>query len=57
MDGSLQLLHDHQTDGRGIDLGRAERVLEYIARVWRRPVTLHTVGDRGEARVVTARRH
>ncbi|HVL74394.1 MAG TPA: SpoVR family protein [Noviherbaspirillum sp.] len=57
VDGSLQLLHDHQTDGRGIDLGRAERVLEYIARVWRRPVTLHTVGDRGEARVVTARRH
>ncbi|HEY4541323.1 MAG TPA: SpoVR family protein [Noviherbaspirillum sp.] len=56
MDGSLQLIHDHQTDGCGIDLQRAERVLEYIGRVWRRPVTLHTVGDRGESRVVTARR-
>lgn len=56
VDGSLQLLHDHQSDGRGVDLARAERVLEYIARVWRRPVTLHTVGERGEARVVTARR-
>jgi stage V sporulation protein R len=56
IDGSLQLVHDHQSDGRGIDLGRAERVLEYIGRVWRRPVTLHTAGERGEARVVTARR-
>lgn len=56
VDGSLQLLHDHQSDGRGLDLGRAERVLEYIGRVWRRPVTLHTVGDRGEARVVTSKR-
>lgn len=56
VDGSLQLVHDHQSDGRGIDLARAERVLEYIGRVWRRPVTLHTVGDRGEARVVTSKR-
>jgi stage V sporulation protein R len=56
LDGSLQLLHDHQSDGRGVDLGRAERVLEYIGRVWRRPVTLHTVGERGEARVVTSKR-
>ena len=56
VDGSLQLVHDHQSDGRGIDLNRAERVLEYIGRIWRRPVTLHTVGDRGEARVVTSKR-
>lgn len=56
VDGSLQLLHDHQSDGRGVDLGRAERVLEYIGRVWHRPVTLHTIGDRGEARVVTSKR-
>ncbi|RJF98492.1 SpoVR family protein [Noviherbaspirillum saxi] len=56
VDGSLQLLHDHQSDGRGIDLSRAERVLEYIGRIWRRPVTLHTIGDRGEARVVTSKR-
>jgi stage V sporulation protein R len=56
VDGSLQLVHDHQSDGRGVDLGRAERVLEYIGKIWRRPVTLHTVGDRGEARVVTSKR-
>jgi stage V sporulation protein R len=56
VDGSLQLVHDHESDGRGIDLQRAERVLEYIGRIWRRPVTLHTVGDRGEARVVTSKR-
>lgn len=56
VDGSLQLLHDHQSDGRGIDLARAERVLEYIGRIWRRPVTLHTIGERGEARVVTSKR-
>ncbi len=56
VDGSLQLTHDHQSDGRGVDLARAERVLEYIGRIWRRPVTLHTVGDRGEARVVTSKR-
>ena len=56
VDGSLQLVHDHQSDGRGVDLNRAERVLEYIGRIWRRPVTLHTVGDRGEARVVTSTR-
>ncbi|HJV51260.1 MAG TPA: SpoVR family protein [Noviherbaspirillum sp.] len=56
VDGSLQLVHDHQSDGRGVDLFRAERVLEYIGKVWRRPVTLHTVGERGEARVVTSKR-
>lgn len=56
MDGSLQLAHDHQSDGRGVDLGRAERVLEYIGKIWRRPVTLHTIGERGEARVVTSKR-
>jgi stage V sporulation protein R len=56
VDGSLQLVHDYQSDGRGVDLPRAERVLEYLGRVWRRPVTLHTVGERGEARVVTSKR-
>jgi stage V sporulation protein R len=56
MDGSLQLVHDHKSDGRGLDISRAERVLEYTGRVWRRPVTLHTVGERGEARVLTSRR-
>jgi len=56
VDGSLQLVHDHHSDGLGLDLARAERVLEYVGRVWRRPVTLHTIGERGEARVVTSRR-
>jgi stage V sporulation protein R len=56
VDGSLQLVHDHQSDGRGVDLLRAERVLEYVGKIWRRPVTLHTVGERGEARVVTSKR-
>src|SRR3546814_16846039 len=34
-DGSLILCHDHATDGRGLDLERAQKVLEYIALVWR----------------------
>ncbi|WP_151447005.1 SpoVR family protein [Lacisediminimonas profundi] len=55
-DGSLELTHDHQSDGRGLDVGRAERVLEYISRVWRRPVTLNTVGYSGNPRVVTSKR-
>lgn len=55
-DGSLELTHDHQGDGRGLDVGRAERVLEYISRVWRRPVTLNTVGYSGNPRVVTSKR-
>jgi stage V sporulation protein R len=43
LDGKLELVHDHVTDGRGLDPERARRVLEYVARVWRRPVTLVTV--------------
>jgi stage V sporulation protein R len=51
-DGTLELEHDHKTDGRGLDLERAEKVLEYIHRVWRRPIALHTVNERGDARTV-----
>jgi stage V sporulation protein R len=51
-DGSLELVHDVAEDGRGLDLPRAERVMEYIARVWRRPVSLHTVGMNGQPRVL-----
>jgi stage V sporulation protein R len=47
-DGTLVLAHDHESDGRGLDLARAARVLEYLHRVWRRPVMLHTVDTRGE---------
>jgi stage V sporulation protein R len=56
IDGSLELAHDHTSDGRGLDLKRAERVLEYIARVWRRPVTLNTIGDSGNTRVLSSGR-
>ena len=42
-DGGLELAHDATTDGRGLDLERAERVLEYMHRVWQRPVHLVTV--------------
>jgi stage V sporulation protein R len=55
-DGSLDLVHDHKSDGRGLDLRRAERVLEYVAKIWRRPVTLLTVGDSGNARLITSKK-
>ncbi|HZQ73375.1 MAG TPA: SpoVR family protein [Burkholderiales bacterium] len=48
-DGSLTLKHDHASDGRGLDVGRARKVLEYVRRVWRRPVRLVTVNERTEA--------
>ena len=51
-DGSLVLRHDHQRDGRGLALEQAEQVLNYIARVWRRPVILHTADFRGTPRVL-----
>lgn len=47
-DGSLGLEHDAATDGRGLDLERADRVLEYIHRVWQRPVRLLTVDQDGD---------
>jgi stage V sporulation protein R len=53
-DGSLELRHEHASDGRGLDLARARRVLEYTRRVWRRPVRLQTVNDRGESTELTA---
>jgi len=43
VDGKLELLHDHTTDGRGLDPDKGRKVLDYIARVWRRPVTVTTV--------------
>jgi stage V sporulation protein R len=48
VDGTLELQHDHATDGRGLDPERARRVLEYVHRVWRRPVKIHTVGASGQ---------
>jgi len=55
-DGSLQLRHDFQQDGRGLDLQQAERVMEYLDRIWRRPVSLDTVDFRGVVRTLPARR-
>lgn len=51
--GRLSLEHDHGTDGRGLDLERSRKVLEYLQRVWRRPVVLHTVDSKGAALEVT----
>jgi stage V sporulation protein R len=45
VDGKLELHHDHLTDGRGLDPERGRKVLEYIARMWRRPVTMTTVDN------------
>jgi stage V sporulation protein R len=47
-DGTLLLAHDAGSDGRGLDAARARKVLEYVRRVWRRPVRLATVNDRSE---------
>jgi stage V sporulation protein R len=47
-DGTLVLRHDYRNDGRGLDPRRAQRVLEYVHKIWRRPVWLYTVGPNGE---------
>ena len=49
VDGKLELVHDHAVDGRGLDPERARKVLEYVARVWRRPVTIATVDNDNRA--------
>ncbi len=54
-DGSLALVHDYQDDGRGLDIGRAERVVDYISRIWRRPVSLQTVGASGNPYVIAGK--
>ncbi len=55
VDGSLELAHDFRGDGRGLDIPRAERVLDYVAQVWRRPVSLQTIGSSGNPRVVASK--
>ncbi len=52
VDGSLELQHDYKIDGRGVDLPRAQKVVEYIHRVWRRPVRVHTVDHRGHKKTL-----
>ncbi len=53
-DGTLVLQHDSKSDGRGLDIGRANKVLEYVQRVWRRPVRLHTLDEYGHERELAA---
>ena len=47
VDGTLELVHDHMTDGRGLDAERSSRVLDYLVKVWRRPIKLATVDAEG----------
>jgi stage V sporulation protein R len=53
-DGSLLLRHDHAADGRGLDLERAKKVLDYVALVWRRPVALETIDGEGDKKTLVA---
>lgn len=52
-DGSLRLAHNYQSDGRGLELERAHRVLEYVAKCWRRPVIMETVDANGKVRSIS----
>ncbi len=54
VDGKLHLVHDHKNDGRGLDLRRTEKVLDYVQSVWRRPVELDTIDASGATRTLTA---
>ncbi|HUA88414.1 MAG TPA: hypothetical protein VL994_03210, partial [Steroidobacteraceae bacterium] len=53
-DGTLELVHDNSIDGRGLDLERSRKVLDYLHRVWRRPIVLTTVNQAGSALEITA---
>jgi stage V sporulation protein R len=53
-DGTLELVHDVSVDGRGLDLERSRRVLDYLHRVWRRPLVLTTVNQTGATLEITA---
>ncbi|MCK9531919.1 MAG: SpoVR family protein [Gammaproteobacteria bacterium] len=51
-DGTLKLRHHHEIDQRGLDLPRAQRVMEYIQKLWRRPVVLYTVDSVGREEIL-----
>ncbi|MBV9344173.1 MAG: SpoVR family protein [Gammaproteobacteria bacterium] len=53
-DGTLELMHDSSVDGRGLDLERSRKVLDYVHRVWRRPIVLTTVNQAGATLELTA---
>ncbi|MBV8910550.1 MAG: stage V sporulation protein R, partial [Gammaproteobacteria bacterium] len=53
-DGTLELVHDTTVDGRGLDLERSRKVLDYLQKVWRRPIILTTANQAGSALELTA---
>jgi len=53
-DGTLELTHDSAVDGRGLDLERSRKVLDYLHRVWRRPIVLTTINQSGNTLELTA---
>src|SRR5215813_12314863 len=53
-DGTLELVHDVSVDGRGLDLERSRKVLDYLHRVWRRPIVLTTINQTGATLELTA---
>jgi stage V sporulation protein R len=53
-DGTLELTHDNSVDGRGLDLERSRKVLDYVQKVWRRPIVLTTVNQAGSTLELTA---
>ncbi|HEY4210381.1 MAG TPA: SpoVR family protein [Steroidobacteraceae bacterium] len=53
-DGTLELTHDASVDGRGLDLERSRRVIDYVQRVWRRPIVLTTTNQAGSTLELTA---
>jgi stage V sporulation protein R len=53
-DGTLELTHDSGVDGRGLDLERSRKVLDYLHRVWRRPIVLTTINQAGSGLEITA---
>jgi stage V sporulation protein R len=53
-DGTLELVHDSGVDGRGLDLERSRKVLDYLQRIWRRPIVLTTVNQAGSTLELTA---
>jgi len=53
-DGTLELTHDSSVDGRGLDLERSRKVLDYLHRVWRRPIVLTTINQSGNTLELTA---
>jgi stage V sporulation protein R len=56
VDGTLELTHDYERDGRGLDVMRAEKVLGYVQRAWRRPVRIVTSDENGNEKIVSVER-